>query len=170
MAFLCTRSLRRSAVVLVACLALGATAAARAHGASAGDIAIGHPFATPSLAGTTNGAAYLATLANGGARADRLVRASTPVAEHVELHSMAVDAQGVMRMREIEAIELPPKAALKMRPGSGLHLMLVGLKQPLKEGETFAMTLEFAHAGRVEVKVVVQTPRAPAASAGPHLH
>ena len=54
---------------------------------------------------------------------------------------MAVDAQGVMRMREIDGIALAPKAKVQMRPGTGLHLMLVGLKEPLKEGATFPMTL-----------------------------
>jgi copper(I)-binding protein len=82
---------------------------------------------------------------------------------------MAVDAQGVMRMREIDGIALAPKAKLQMRPGTGMHLMLVGLKEPLKEGATFPMTLQFEHAGTVEVKVVVQTPRAPGA-AEEHMH
>ncbi len=136
------------------------SAAAAAHGSNVGDIAIGHPFATPSLAGTTTGAAYFATLENTGASADKLVRASTPMAARVEIHTMAVDAQGVMRMREIDGIALAPKAKLQMRPGMGMHLMLVGLKEPLKEGATFPMTLVFERAGTVEVKVVVQTPRA----------
>ena len=136
------------------------SAAAPAHGANVGDIAIGHPFATPSLAGTTTGAAYFATLENTGTSADKLVRASTPMAARVEIHTMAVDAQGVMRMREIDGIALAPKAKLQMRPGMGMHLMLVGLKEPLKEGATFPMTLVFERAGTVEVKVVVQTPRA----------
>ena len=144
---------------LAALLACTAPAAAWAHDARAGAIQIGHPFATPSLAGTKNGSAYLATLANEGAGADRLLRASTPAAERVELHSMAVDGQGVMRMREVDAIELAPKASLKMRPGLGFHLMLIGLKQPLMEGASFPMTLEFERGGKVEVKVVVQVPK-----------
>ena len=56
---------------------------------------------------------------------------------------MDVDAQGVMRMREIDGIALAPKAVLRLRPGAGLHLMLIGLKAPLKEGTSFPMTLEF---------------------------
>jgi copper(I)-binding protein len=136
------------------------TALAAAHGASAGDIAIGHPFATPSLPGTTTGAAYFATLENTGSVADKLVRASTPAAARVEIHTMSVDAQGVMRMREVDGIALAPKAKLQMRPGMGMHLMLIDVKTPLKEGATFPMTLQFERAGTVEVKVVVQTPRA----------
>ena len=151
-----------------ALLLLGNLAAA--HGSKIGDIAIGHPYASPSLPGTSNGAAYFAMLENSGATADRLLRASTPAAARVELHSMNVDAQGVMRMREIEGIELAPKAVIRMRPGSGLHLMLIGLKAPLKEGASFPMTLEFERAGKVEVSVVVQLPKAGEAASAGHMH
>jgi copper(I)-binding protein len=133
------------------------TTAAFAHGSTIGDIEIGHPYATPSLPGTSNGAAYFAMLENTGNAADRLLRASTPVATRVELHTMAVDAQGVMRMREIDGIALAPHARIRMRPGSGMHLMLVGLKQPLQDGARFPMTLEFERAGKVEVTVIVQS-------------
>jgi copper(I)-binding protein len=152
-------------------LALSALAAiASAHDSNAGAIAIGHPFATPSLPGMTTGAAYFATLENTGAAADKLVRASTPAAARVEIHTMSVDAQGVMRMREIDGIALAPKTKLQMRPGMGMHLMLVGLKEPLKEGATFPMTLQFERAGSVEVKVVVQTPRPRGAAEERHTH
>jgi periplasmic copper chaperone A len=151
-------------------LALGvACGVALGHGSHAGDIEIEHPFATPSIPGTTTGAAYFVSLENGGKVADKLVRASTPVAARVEIHTMSVDAQGVMRMREIDGIALAPKAKLQMRPGMGTHLMLVGLKEPLKEGATFPMTLQFERAGSVEVKVVVQTPPARGA-ADEHMH
>ncbi|HEV7576006.1 MAG TPA: copper chaperone PCu(A)C [Caldimonas sp.] len=144
--------LRRAGLGVALC-AFALTAAA--HGAKAGDITIGHVYATPSIPGTTNGAAYLASIENKGAVADRLVGASTPAAARVELHSMAVDAQGVMRMREIDAIDLAPKAKVQMKPGAALHLMLVGLKEPLKEDASFPMTLRFERAGTVEVKVIV---------------
>ena len=155
------------ALALLLGLGLGAPLAAHDH--KAGAVRIGHPFATPSLAGTANGAAYIATLENTGTKPDRLLRASTPVAERVELHTMALDAGGVMRMREVGEIALAPKVPIRMRPGQGHHLMLIGLKRPLKEGETFPLALEFEHGGKVEAKVVVQVPRA--GSAGPgHTH
>ncbi|HEX7435069.1 MAG TPA: copper chaperone PCu(A)C [Caldimonas sp.] len=155
---------------LVAMFAAVAVVAAAAHDTTVGEIAIEHPYATPSLAGTTTGAAYFVALENTGAKPDKLVRASTPVAASVEMHTMSVDAQGVMRMREVDGIALAPKQSVRMRPGMGDHLMLVGLKRPLKEGETFAMTLQFERAGKVEVKVVVQTPRASAAMPDMHMH
>ena len=158
--------LRTAGAAALCAVALGAAA----HGASVGDIAIGHPYATPSIAGTSNGAAYLASIENKGGVADRLVRASTPIAARVEIHTMNVDANGVMRMREIDGIALAPKAKVQMKPGAGLHLMLIGLKEPLKEGATFPMTLQFERAGTVEVNVVVQVPRARGASEPMHMH
>ena len=157
----------RTAVAAALC---AVTLGAAAHGASVGAIAIGHPYATPSIAGTSNGAAYLASIENKGAVADRLVRASTPAAARVEIHTMNVDAQGVMRMREIEGIALAPKEKVQMKPGAGLHLMLIGLKEPLKEDASFPMTLEFEHAGKVEVKVIVGQPKPGGAAAEGHMH
>jgi copper(I)-binding protein len=168
-----TQALFLRPVRAAAALALSAfCTAAIAHSFSVGEIAIGHPFATPSIAGTANGAAYLKSLENTGTESDRLVHASTPAAARVEVHTMSVDAQGVMRMREIDGIALAPKAKLEMRPGTGMHLMLVGLKAPLKEGTSFPMTLQFERAGTVEVTVVVQAPKAEgaAASAPMHMH
>ena len=157
-------ALRRSSLALAVI-----AGAAFAHGSTVGDIEIGHPYAKPSLPGTTNGAAYFATLENTGNSADRLLRASTPMATRVELHTMAVDAQGVMRMREIDGIALAPHAKIQMRPGSGMHLMLIGLKEPLKDGARFPMTLEFEHAGKVDVTVVVESANAGSGAAS-HAH
>jgi periplasmic copper chaperone A len=143
---------------------------ALAHGAKVGDIAIEHPFAAPSLAGTANGAAYFATLENTGSAGDRLLRATTPAASRVELHTMAVDAQGVMRMREVDGVALAPHTKIEMRPGSGMHLMLIGLKEPLKEGSSFPMTLQFERAGTIEVKIVVQASKPREGASAPHSH
>lgn len=160
--------LRRTLPRFVASLTLAASAFG--HGSHVGDIAIGHPYAPPSIPGTNNGAAYLASVENNGTVADRLVRASTPIASRVELHTMAVDAQGVMRMREVDGIALAPKAKVQMKPGSGLHLMLTGLKAPLKEDASFPMTLEFERAGKVEVKVIVGQPKPGGAASARHMH
>lgn len=159
-------TVRASTALAVALLC--ATATARDF--NVGDIAIRQPFATPSLAGTSSGVAYLASLENKGASPERLVRASTPVAASVELHTMAVDAQGVMRMRDIDGIALAPKSNLQMQPGSGMHLMLIGLKAPLKEGTSFPMTLQFERAGTVQVTVDVHQSKAKAAAASAPMH
>ena len=154
--------LRRATLGAALC---GAAIVVAAHGAKVGDIDIRHPYATPSIAGVANGVAYFRSLENTGDVADRLVRASTPAAARVELHTMSLDAQGVMRMREVDAIPLAPGAKVTMRPGSGFHLMLMELKAPLAEGDSFPMTLQFERAGSVEVKVVVDRPKP-----GAHTH
>ena len=147
--------MRRAACAVL--FALFAHASARAHDYTAGDVHIIHPYATPSVPGARNGAAYVAGLE--ARQADRLLRVTTPIAERAEVHTMSMDAGGVMRMREVADLPLAPGAPIKMRPGDGPHFMLMGLKQPLKEGDSFPMTLEFERGGKVDVKVVVQVPK-----------
>jgi copper(I)-binding protein len=128
------------------------------HGTSKGDLVLDHPYATPSLAGVNNGSDYLRGINNKGDKPDRLVSASSPVARRVELHRMELEGT-VMRMREVPAIDLPPKTVTELRHSGSYHLMLMDLKQPLKDGDRFDMTLNFERAGSQTVKVWVQKPR-----------
>jgi copper(I)-binding protein len=68
-----------------------------------------------------------------------VVGVSSPVAESEELHSMTSE-NGMMKMREVKTIELPAGKRVNLRE-SGYHLMLNGLKAPLKEGESVPLTL-----------------------------
>lgn len=150
--------------LLAASLALaGLAITAHARGAKAGAIEIDHPHARATVAGQRNGGAYL-RLDNHAGAADRLVSVTTDAAEAVELHSMKMDGD-VMRMREIDAIDVPAGKAVELKPG-GLHLMLIGLKQPLKAGDRFPMTLRFEKAGDVTVEVAVEDMQP--AAAGHH--
>ncbi len=142
----------------VALATLVAPALASAHGSRVGDIVVEHPYATPTPDGARNGAAYLRALVNRGKVADRLVGAFTPRAQAVEFHRRVRDGD-VMRMRAIDAIEIPAGAQVKLRHDGDVHLMLVGLDAPLRDGERFAMRLRFERAGELEVTVWVQTPR-----------
>jgi copper(I)-binding protein len=154
--------------VFIAGLLLAIPAGALAHEFIAGDVRITHPYATPAPQGAANGAAYVATLENRGRRPDRVIRAASPIAERVELHMMSVDSAGVMRMREVADIPLPPGGPLKMRPGEGYHFMLVGLKRPLAVGDRFPLLIEFERGGRAEVTVWVQQPRPRSTSSHNH--
>jgi copper(I)-binding protein len=140
-----------------------------AHGSVLGDIKIGHPYATPSVPGASNGVAFIADLENTGKQADRLLRVSTPVADHAEIHTMNMDNGGVMRMREVADVPVAPGVPVRMHPGDGIHFMLMGLKQPLKDGDSFPMTMQFERAGQVEVKVIVQAAK-PAMGEMEHKH
>jgi periplasmic copper chaperone A len=132
----------------------GLNTAVQAQSYTAGHVRIERPFAAPTVPGAPNGVAYITTLES--KQADRLLRTSTPVAASNELHNMTLDAGGVMRMRELSDLQLTPGSLIKMQPGQGVHIMLMGLKKPLKLGDTFPMTLEFERGGKVVVNVVVQ--------------
>ena len=159
----------RAAAVSLAGLLSVLMAYASAQDFTLGPLLIDHRYATATPPGAANGAAYLRGIRNTGDQPDRLVGASTPAARAVEIHRSVIDAQNVMRMCAIDGIALPPKAELQLRHGGEHHLMLIDLKQPLKDGDRFPMTLRFEKAGEREVMVWVQTPRG-AASTHQHKH
>lgn len=119
--------------------------------------------ATPG--GTTVGAAYAEI---GAKSADKLVGVASAVAEKAELHTHIDDA-GVMKMRRLEGLDLPAGETHTLAPG-GDHIMLFGLKEPLKTGAKVPLTLTFEKAGKVDVEAeVVAIGAAPpgAANASP---
>lgn len=142
---------------LLVAAAIGAvTALAAADEYQAGSIRIEQPWVRPTVAGQRAGGGYL-SLENRGAAADRLLAASAEgVAARVELHSMSMD-DGVMRMRQVDAIALPPGASVALQPG-GYHLMFMELKAPLERGSRHAVTLKFERAGEVRVEFEVRQP------------
>jgi hypothetical protein len=126
-----------------------------AHGDMAsftvGDLVIESPWARESV--TRTGAAYL-KVRNGGDAADRLVGVASEVADRAALHASVVQ-DGVMRMRPVDAVEVPAGGEAVLEPG-GLHVMLIGLKAPLEEGDSFALRLVFEDAGEVEVVTTIE--------------
>ncbi|HXF45826.1 MAG TPA: copper chaperone PCu(A)C [Burkholderiaceae bacterium] len=134
-------------------LAVATGAWAHNHGVKSGDLTIEDAWARASAGGQTSGAAYL-KIKNAGA-ADKLLSASAPVANAVELHTHLMDGT-TMRMRKVEAIDVTGGGTTELKPG-GLHVMLIGLKAPLKAGEKFPLTLKFERGGEVKVEVEVRT-------------
>ncbi len=124
------------------------------------------PWARPTVAGQAAGGGYLRIV--GGAVADKLVSASSEVSGRVELHSMTMDGN-VMRMRQIDSIEIPAGKTVELQPG-GLHLMFMDLKAPLSNGASFPLTLRFEKAGELKLAVKVQIAPAVAAPAAEHKH
>ena len=145
--------MNRLLTLLVLGFVLSAPAAAKDY--MQGDLHIMAPWSRPLPAVSVNGAAYM-TLMNTGSSADRLVSVSTPAAKKAELHNHFMEG-GLMKMRPVEAVEVPPGGSATLQPG-GLHVMLMGLTQPLVEGRSFPLTLNFEHAGSVEVQVTVGVP------------
>ncbi|MFI4987185.1 MAG: copper chaperone PCu(A)C [Alphaproteobacteria bacterium] len=111
------------------------------------------PWARATPAGARNGAAYM-TIENKGKEADRLLAVTTPIAKMAEMHRTE-NAGGVMKMLPVDAVDLAAGGQAVFKPG-GYHVMLMDLKQPLAEGQSFPMTLSFEKAGRIEVSVKVE--------------
>lgn len=115
-------------------------------------IAIEQPWARATPKGVKTGAAYMG-LINRGPSTDQLLGATTPVAEKIQFHKQT-EEDGVARMRELHAVEIAPGAKVTFGPGD-MHMMLLRFKQPLLEGQTFPLTLDFEKAGKVDVMVSV---------------
>lgn len=131
--------------LILGLLALPAVAAAQEF--KAGDITVVAPWARATPGGAKVGGAYLELRAAVG---DRLMSASSPAAGKVEIHEHVNDG-GVMRMRRIDGLAVPAGASVMLKPG-GYHLMLMDLKQPLKQGEKVQLTLTFEKAGTLAVE------------------
>lgn len=90
--------------------------------------------------------------------ADRLVAFKSPACNRPELHTHIHD-NGVMRMRQVEAIDVPAGGSVKLEPGS-FHLMCIDLNGQLVEGAEIEATLSFEKGGDVMVKLPVKGPGA----------
>ena len=140
----------------IALLALAAVTLA--GGASAADVevvglSITKVWSRPAAQGG-NGAGFL-TVTNTGKAADKLVSVSSPIAGRVEIHeSMVMNGQAMMHPRP-GGLTVPAGGKAELKPGSW-HLMFLGLKKPLKAGDTFPATLTFQKAGKVQVQFSVQ--------------
>lgn len=118
-----------------------------------GPLRINQPYARATPPGARTGGVFF-TVDNSRNAIDRLLRASTPIAAGVVLHQMVVDGS-VMKMRAVPSLEITPGGRLELKPG-GYHLMLLDLKQPLRVGEKFPLTLTFERSGTMLVTVSVQ--------------
>ena len=102
----------------------------------------------------------------------KFISASSPLTPSVEVHEMAIQGD-VMRMRQVQSVDLPAGQAVELKPG-GHHIMLLDLKAPLAEGATVPLTLLFKDAagksGKIELQVPVRALTSPAAPAGGHGH
>ena len=108
-----------------------------------------------------NGAVYM-RIENRSGRDDTLLGAASPIAERAAVHEHVREGD-MMRMRPAGPLALPAGEVIVLAPG-GLHVMLFGLREPLRAGRTYPLTLELEHAGSVEVRVTVGPP---AAGSGP---
>ena len=135
-------------------LALLSASTAFAHQIKAGSLVIKHPWARATPKGAEVGGGYT-VIENNGDNPERLIGASFEDAKSVELHAMEMK-DGVMTMRPAEGgIVIPAHGRIEFKPG-GLHMMFIGLKEQLKEGDEVSGTLVFEKAGTVAVDFEIQ--------------
>jgi periplasmic copper chaperone A len=127
---------------------------AQAEDVTAGSLKISAPWARATPKGASIGGGYM-KITNTGNAPDTLIGGSTDAATRFEIHEMSMD-NGVMKMRALDkGLEIKPGQTVEFKPG-GYHVMFVGLKSGLTQGQNVKATLEFAKAGKVDVEFTVQ--------------
>ena len=114
---------------------------------------IENPYARATPPNATNSAIFM-TIKNTGDATRTLVSATTSAAKKVELHTV-IKTDGMMKMREVDTIEIPKDQEVMLKPG-GLHIMLFNLAQPLKESDFIDVTLNFADGDKEVFKAPVK--------------
>lgn len=128
--------------------------AAEAHEYKVGNIEIEHPWtrATPKAAEV---AAGFLKITNHGDQPDRLIGASSAISEIGQIHTMVME-NDVMKMQELkDGLEIPAGATVELKPKS-FHVMFIGLRTDLVEGQKVEGELVFEKAGRIRVEFTVE--------------
>ena len=99
-------------------------------------------------------AAGYMTIRNKSAQPERLVAGASEAAAKVQTHVSIKDGD-IMRMREVKGYDIPANGSFELKP-NGSHLMLLDLKQPLKEGEKVPLVLKFEKSGDLKVEFEVR--------------
>jgi copper(I)-binding protein len=142
----------RFRILLLSLMAL-LPATAHAQEATSKGVTVANAWARATPGGATVGAVFL-EIRTDKKTSDRLTGIASPAADKTEIHSSSMDG-GVMKMRRLDTIDLKPGKTIALKP-MGDHIMLFGLKQPLKEGGTVDLTLTFEKAGAIAVKAGVK--------------
>jgi hypothetical protein len=143
---------------LIATLVLAGTASADPHQVKKHDITISNRMVRASLGHSPNSAAYV-VIANKGGAPDALVSASCACASRVDIHKSMM-MRGVMMMQPAAPVTIPAHGQVTFRPG-GYHLMLEGLKEPLRDGGEQNITLTFQHAGPITAAFHIRSQISP---------
>ncbi len=125
-------------------------------GSQGPDIVVIDSWARPSPKMASSGAVYM-TIENKGNEDDVLIGVDGDVSKAVEIHEMVIDDNNVMHMKPVEGqrLVIPAKSKVELKPG-GYHIMLIGLKNQLKEGDVVDLTLRFEKSGEIKVQAPVK--------------
>jgi copper(I)-binding protein len=140
---------RRITLVLLALLTWVTTTSAED---TSSKINVSNAWARATVPSAKNGALFL-TMTAPPSFSDKLIAARSAAAERVQLHKHVME-NGIAKMQSIAAIEVAPGKAVTLDP-HGLHLMLVGLKNPLRDGDRVPLTLVFQQSGNITIEVPV---------------
>ena len=135
---------------------LSALAVLMASRAWAANVSVSDAWARATMPGQKVSGAYMKLTADADAK---LVGATSPAVPRVEVHEMRMDGD-VMRMREVQAVDLPKGKTVSLEPG-GYHIMLMNLAKPIAAGEVIPLTLTIESGGKrqtVEVKAEARMP------------
>ena len=121
--------------------------------AFAGGLTVTNAWSRTTPPGVTVGVVYF-TLKNDTGKSDRLLKISSPIAAKVQVHRTEIQ-DGMARMREVAVLHVDANQSVEFAP-NGMHVMLMGLKKPLVEGQKFQLDLLFEVAGPRKVQVVVR--------------
>ena len=117
-----------------------------------GDISIDNAWARATPPGAANAAIYF-KLSNTGQADEQLLGASSESAHHAGLHTH-VHKDGMMQMTPVDMIEIPAGGEAVLEP-HGDHVMLMGIRKPLKEGESVVLDLVFRQSGKMRLNIPV---------------
>jgi copper(I)-binding protein len=148
--------MKRYGLALIAALAAAAPALAQ--------VSVTAPWIRATVPAQKSTGAYMHLMAGSDVR---LVGVSSPIASVVELHKMDMDGT-TMKMRQVDSIALPAGRGVNLASG-GYHIMLVGLKQRLKDGDAVPLTLqiEYANQQRTREQVTLRVPVKPVSFVSP---
>ena len=140
----------RPTSLLVASLTVLAIASAHARDYKAGALDVADPWSRSTPKGASVAAGYM-KITNTGTAPDRFISGSSDVASKFEVHEMTME-NGVAKMRPVKGgLEIKPGQTVELKPGS-FHVMFVGLKKPLANGDHIKATLVFEKAGTLDVE------------------
>jgi copper(I)-binding protein len=133
--------------------------------ATLGSIEIRQPWARPASAESIEGdeppesvgGGGFFTMTNNGASPDRLIAASSPAADKIEIHAIKVVGSGIAMCPLKDGLVLAPGVTLTLKP-RGYHLLLTGLRKPLTAGTSLPVTLTFEKAGSIDIELAVEAP------------
>jgi copper(I)-binding protein len=119
----------------------------------ASSIEISDGYARTSPPTITNSAAFL-KISNNTNSDIKLIGAKSSISKYTEIHAHSMEG-GVMRMYQVKGIDIEKKSSVTLMPG-GYHIMFIGLKNPLKEGQKIDLELNFSNNSKIRVVLPVK--------------